>query len=139
MKFAHNILSELDFERLLRVIENLSKKGNIQYQLEKKIDNMEIVEPESVPSDLITMNSELICEVNAPNGDCLIPQKIKLVYPSEANFEHGKVSILTPLGTALLGAKAGISVSWNGLDGIVRSLRLNDVIYQPEANGDWHL
>ena len=61
-----------------------------------------------------------------------------LVFPSDADTEQGKVSILAPLGTAVLGFRRGDTFEWN-MPGRVRRLQVEEVIYQPEAAGDHHL
>jgi regulator of nucleoside diphosphate kinase len=63
---------------------------------------------------------------------------IQLVFPSEADFERGKISILAPIGTALIGYRTGDTVEWKVPAGI-RHLRIDEVVYQPEAAGDYHL
>jgi regulator of nucleoside diphosphate kinase len=62
----------------------------------------------------------------------------RLVFPSDADFERGKVSILAPIGTALIGYRAGDTVHWQVPSG-VRRLRIDEVLYQPEAAGDYNL
>ena len=73
-------------------------------------------------SDLVTSKSEVIT----------------IVFPSDANYEEGKVSILAPLGTALLGYRVGDVVYWHVPRGI-RQLRIDEILYQPEAAGHYHL
>jgi len=63
---------------------------------------------------------------------------LHLVFPSEADFKLGKISILAPIGTALIGYRAGDTVEWKVPAGI-RRLRIDEILYQPEAAGDHHL
>jgi len=60
------------------------------------------------------------------------------VYPDEADFTVGKVSILAPLGSALLGARAGSVIKVHAPTG-VRRMKVERILYQPEAAGDFHL
>jgi regulator of nucleoside diphosphate kinase len=61
-----------------------------------------------------------------------------IVYPHEANLDDGKVSVLAPMGTALVGAREGSTVDFNAPGGR-RRLKVMKVLYQPEAAGDFHL
>jgi regulator of nucleoside diphosphate kinase len=63
---------------------------------------------------------------------------LRLVFPSEADFDRGRVSILAPIGTALIGYRVGDTVEWKVPSGR-RRLRIEEVLYQPEAAGDFHL
>lgn len=64
---------------------------------------------------------------------------VTLVYPKDANSSEGKISILAPLGSALIGLKVGQEINWMFPDGKTRTLKILEVVYQPEAQGDWHL
>jgi len=61
-----------------------------------------------------------------------------LVFPSDASIAERKISILAPIGTALLGSRVGSTVDWPVPAGR-RTMRIKDVLYQPEAAGDYHL
>jgi regulator of nucleoside diphosphate kinase len=61
-----------------------------------------------------------------------------LVFPSDADVEQDKISVLAPLGTAVLGYRLGDTFEWK-MPGRVRRLNLEQVLYQPEAAGDYHL
>jgi regulator of nucleoside diphosphate kinase len=61
-----------------------------------------------------------------------------LVFPSEANLEQQKISILAPIGTAILGYRVGDTVEWR-VPGGIRKLRLEEILYQPEAAGQYSL
>jgi regulator of nucleoside diphosphate kinase len=61
-----------------------------------------------------------------------------LVFPSEANFDEGKISVLAPVGTAMLGYRVGDSIEWEVPSGR-RRLKVEELIYQPEASGDYNL
>jgi regulator of nucleoside diphosphate kinase len=76
------------------------------------------------------MNS--IIEVTFPGQDKSMI--VRLVYPHESNYREGLVSVLSPLGCALLGYKAGDTVSFKAPGG-TQTVRIDKVIYQPEANG----
>jgi regulator of nucleoside diphosphate kinase len=61
-----------------------------------------------------------------------------VVFPSEADSEQGKISVLAPVGTALLGYRVGDTVEWV-VPGGLRRLKIERILYQPEAAGDYHL
>ena len=61
-----------------------------------------------------------------------------LVFPTEANFTEGKISILAPIGTAILGYKRGDTIEWPVPAG-VRRLKVDEILYQPEAAGNYEL
>jgi regulator of nucleoside diphosphate kinase len=97
---------------------------NIEIKRAKKIDSRRI-DPEYV-----TMNS--LVEITFPDmGKSMV---LRLVYPQDANYKEGLVSVLSPLGCALLGYRTGDSVSFK-VQGETQTVRIDKVIYQPEANG----
>jgi regulator of nucleoside diphosphate kinase len=61
-----------------------------------------------------------------------------LVFPSEANFDDGKISVLAPIGTAMLGYREGSIIEWQVPSGL-RRLKVEEILYQPEAAGDYNL
>ena len=61
-----------------------------------------------------------------------------LVFPAEANFEEGKISVLAPVGTAMLGYRVGSRIEWQVPSGL-RRLKVEEILYQPEAAGDYNL
>lgn len=93
-----------------------------------------VVRPGSVPRDVITMNSTVDYE-DVRTGRA---RSATLVYPWRAH-EASTVSVLSPIGMALLGLRVGDSVSWTFDDGSLKVFRVLGLRYQPEAAGDWHL
>ena len=83
-----------------------------------------------IPADVVTMNS-VVCVVDDTGAE----QEWTLVYPEEANVASAKLSVLSPMGAALLGARAGKSVKYSAPNGAQRSLRIDRVAFQPEAAG----
>ena len=80
------------------------------------------------------MNSK-VCLRDLDTGEEL---EYTLVFPGDANLEAGKISILAPVGTALIGYRSGDRISWT-VPGGIRKLKIIKVLYQPEAAGDYHL
>jgi regulator of nucleoside diphosphate kinase len=84
---------------------------------------------ESVPHDVVTMNSTVVYEDEAIGEQ----RTITIVHPHHADIAEGRISALAPVGRALLGLSAGESIDWPFPDGKNRRLRVVDVVYQPEA------
>jgi regulator of nucleoside diphosphate kinase len=116
-------------ERRLRALARRHERYGVVAALEAELTRATIVAPESVPPDVVTMNSRVV--YSDSNG---ISFEVKLVYPTEAS-SVGDTSVLTGLGTALLGVRTGEETSVIG-EGPVRVSR---VLYQPERAGDFHL
>jgi regulator of nucleoside diphosphate kinase len=96
--------------------------------LQGELDRAHIVEPTAVPTDVVTMDSRVSLTDVETNEE----QTYTIVFPSGANLEQRKISVLAPIGTALLGYRVGDTVEWD-VPGGVRRLRINEVLYQPEA------
>ncbi|OPY15169.1 MAG: Regulator of nucleoside diphosphate kinase [Syntrophus sp. PtaU1.Bin005] len=131
-------ITKFDLERLWSLIDEIrqhddKRKANLD-MLEKELDRGLVVEPDEIPKDVITMNSRIVFT----DLDSGATMTVSLVFPSDANFEKKRISILSPIGTALLGYRVGDTVEWNVPSGTKR-LRVDNVVYQPEAAGDYHL
>jgi regulator of nucleoside diphosphate kinase len=125
-------------DRPLELIEGLrltpkANKANLDL-LEKELYRAVLVEPHDVPRDVITMNSK-ISVTDIESGEKMT---YTLVFPSGANITENKLSILAPMGMALLGYGKGDIIEWAVPSG-VKKFKVEEVIYQPEAAGDFHL
>ncbi|HEY8493623.1 MAG TPA: nucleoside diphosphate kinase regulator [Myxococcota bacterium] len=132
------IISRFDFERLERLLDRLERSGKPSANLEllrAELDRAEIVEPEDVPPDVVTMNSR-VRVADEVTGEVT---ELQLVFPAAADPDRGAVSVLAPVGSALLGLRKGASIEWPLPDGRARRIRVVEVSYQPEAAGDTHL
>ena len=132
-------ITELDRKRLEKLIElagERSRRANHLYlaRLEDELERAETVAPEEVPSDVITMRSKVRLR-DLDTGEEMV---YTLVFPSEANFDEGKISVLAPVGTAMLGYRAGDTMEWEVPSGR-RRLKVEELLYQPEAAGDYNL
>jgi len=103
-------------------------------ELEAELDKAIIVDADKIPSDVITMNSKVSLKDMDTGKDSLY----QLVYPEDADIEQNKISILAPIGTAILGYKAGDVIEWQVPAGL-RKLKIKKVLYQPEAAKEYHL
>lgn len=142
MKQKLEMVTTMDQHRLISLLDSKVNLDSTLSLLDDKLASAAIIEPSSAPSDLITMNSTLLAlMVDGPNDGSNQegPRKLTLVYPREANLTDGRISVFTPLGTKLLGVRAGDLVTWTGRDDIARQMMIDKIVYQPEASGDWHL
>ena len=98
--------------------------------LEAKLAAAAVMPPEFVPENAVTLNSK----VRFTNLDTGEDRVYTVVFPAEADIEREKVSVLSPIGTALIGAAAGDLVDCQAPLG-VSSLRVEEVLFQPEAAG----
>lgn len=127
------LLTEKDYHRIKSLLDRLD--SDEVENLELEIDRAKIISDDMVPADLVTMNSK----VRYLNVQDEKESTVTLIYPSEAKGEEGKVSILAPLGAALLGLRVNQEINWMFPDGKTRTIRILEVVYQPEAHGHWHL
>ena len=126
------IITTADLQRLQPVLDTHDTPAAAS--LEAELSRARVVEPTEVPSDVVTMNSELVYE------DCQTSQRrtVRVVYPKDADIGAGKVSVLAPIGSALLGLRVGQTIEWSVPTGKKR-VRVVELKYQPEAAGDWTL
>jgi regulator of nucleoside diphosphate kinase len=138
MHFLHTLaVTELDLERLRRVLDLHGNDAHAEHTeaLEWKLSKAHVAAPESVPPSLVTMNSTVVFE-DEGRGEF---QQVTLSYPKDARSGPGRVSVLAPVGIALLGLSSGQRVELEVPGGRKRRLRVVDVLYQPEAAGHFHL
>jgi len=130
-------VTEQDLERFTRVLDarKSGRETDACAALEEELGRAHVVESEAIPPDVVTMNSR----VRFQDVDSLDEMEVTLVYPQEADVNAGKISVLAPVGSALLGLSCGQSIEWPVPAGRTRRLRIVDVIYQPEAAGDLQL
>lgn len=130
-------VTELDLERLQRVLDLHGAASIAEHTeaLEWKLSKAHITASEAVSPDLVTMNSTVLFE-DEGRGEL---QQVTLSYPKDARGAPGRVSVLAPVGIALLGLSSGQCVELDVPGGRKRRLRVVAVPYQPEAAGHFHL
>lgn len=131
-------ITEADLRKLEHLI-NVAKEfnsGKKEYleKLELELSRANVVLPTAVPSDVITMNSKVLLR----DIDYDDEMTYTLVYPEDADLSKDKISVLAPIGTAILGYRTGDHVEWEVPNGVVR-LRVEQLLYQPEAAGEFDL
>lgn len=126
-------LNELDHVRLQSLLRRhpAASAPGAAPLLETIIDNADLLPPQQIPPDTVTMHSR----VRLVDGSGL-QQTLTLCYPQDADPDKRFVSVLSPIGTSLLGQRVGATVSWTGPDGTPGSMQLQAIEYQPEANGE---
>ncbi|MCC6932250.1 MAG: nucleoside diphosphate kinase regulator [Deltaproteobacteria bacterium] len=122
-------ITEHDLQRL-EGIANSGHSPNLEL-LREELSRAMVVKSEDVPPDLVTMNSR-VKFTDLETGE---ESEITLVFPRSADVSAGKVSILAPVGAALLGLSVGDNIDWPVPSGKTRKLRVTAVLYQPEAEG----
>ncbi len=98
--------------------------------LAEELERAIVVPTDRIPKDVVTMNSRLIYSDESIGTSC----EVELVYPGEADPMNGRVSVLAPVGCALLGLRAGQSIDWNLPGGKVHRLRVERVLFQPQSS-----
>lgn len=132
------VVTQFDFDRLERLVHRLrtrDQQPRLADALEDEIENAEIVEPHNMPSNVVTMNSEAVVRDLATD----VVERIRVVFPGASAPGKGSISVLAPLGLALLGTRTGDEVKWDVPGGSHRRLRVESVTYQPEAAGRFDL
>ncbi len=106
-------VSEIDYDRLLDLASSaLARSPEVAEELLSELDRAKIVAAAVVPADVVRMGSTV--EFESERGG---RTRVTLVFPGEADVDEGRISIMTPIGTALLGLSAGQSISWTTRDG----------------------
>ena len=131
-------ITDSDKKRLRQLIRDARVAGSEHEvhlkELEEELNRGKVVKSKDVPKDVITMNSKVRLRDLATREEMVY----SLVFPEDADPDQNKISILAPIGTALLGYKVGDVIEWKVPAGL-RKLKVLEVLYQPEAAGDYHL
>ena len=128
-------LSSLDLDRieaLLAAIPSSALAGKAELQAE--LDRADVLPPEQMPPTVVTMNSTVKFSIVETGKEfCLT-----LVYPRDMDGSADLISIFAPVGGALLGLSVGDQLAWPGPGGKAMTVRVTEVIYQPERAGEMH-
>ncbi len=132
------IVNRLDYARIKKCIDDARQFNSISstdvQKLMEELDSAKIVEPEAIPSNVVTMNS--IVKLRFLNNNT--QTQFQIVYPNQANFKENKISIFSPIATALIGYKVNDEIEWLVPAGLTK-IKVEEIIYQPEAAGDYNL
>ena len=124
------IITNTDLQRLLPVLDQHDTPAS--ESLEMELHRAVIVDRHAVPADVVTMNSEVVYE----DVETRARRTVKIVFPKDADAKAGRVSVLAPIGSALLGLRVGQDIEWP-VPGGTKRVRVVEVRYQPEASGDF--
>jgi len=132
------ILSKLDFARIFESIKEAKRLNKISASesemLIGELNSAKVVEPQEIPVNVVTMNS--IVKISFINTNKVV--SFQIVYPNQANIKENKISIFSPIATALIGYKVSDEIEWVVPSGLTK-IRIDEIIYQPEAAGDYNL
>ena len=130
------VITDSDRRRLGTLLDKSARAGLVErrylYDLGHELERAEVVDPADVPADVITMNSTARVRDLDFDEAC----DYTLVYPERADIESNRISVLSPVGTALIGYRVGDTISWLVPACVVR-LKVEAVVYQPERAGDF--
>ena len=129
------ILSSLDLDRieaLLAAIPSSAFAGKAELQAE--LDRADVLPPEQMPPNVVTMNSTVQFSIVETGKEL----RLTLVYPRDLDGSADKVSIFAPVGSALLGLWVGDELAWPGPGGKAMTVRVTDILFQPERAGELH-
>jgi regulator of nucleoside diphosphate kinase len=124
-------LTHIDYVRLTRVAAESS--ASRCETLADLLAQSELVPSPAVPPNVVTMYSQVLVADEHTGAR----MKLALCYPADADPAGGFISVLAPLGTALLGLRVGDVAHWRGPDGQPHATRIVDMLFQPEATGDY--
>ena len=137
MKKRPLIISIEDRDRLVALLDSARMDSRVREDylaaLEGELSRARVVPADSVPADVITMNS--IVRLRDLDSDEV--EEMELVYPGDADMENNRISVFAPIGTAILGYRLDDVIEWPVPAGL-RRLRVEEVVYQPERAGALH-
>lgn len=106
------IVAEQDYERLLPLLKD--------HPLMEELGSAIVVPLERMPPEIVRINSR-VTYVDESSG---VSRSVELVFPEESNVDEGKISVLAPVGSALLGLREGESIDWSFPNGTERRLKV---------------
>jgi regulator of nucleoside diphosphate kinase len=125
-------ITKNDHSKLVDLISGKWPNDDYDQALLAELNRAEIVEPTLIPSDVITMNSHLVL-VDGGTGESA---EYAVVFPEHADASNNKISVLSPLGCALLGCRVGDTVDFRTPSG-QKSFKVEKILHQPEAAGNF--
>ena len=127
-------ISSLDLDRLYNLIEALPKNSFVgKDALEAELARANVVDPTEVPPTIVTMNSTVRFSVESTQNEF----ELTLVYPKDVDASGKTISILAPVGGALLGLSQGDEIEWPKPGGGVLKVKITGIVYQPERAGEY--
>lgn len=127
------IISSQDLHRLETMLEHQTKLTPTMQHLEDELARADVVEPQDIPANVVTMNAKVLITI-APAKEAT---EITLVYPHDFRGDKGQVNVVAPIGTAILGLTEGQEIEWPQPDGHIMKVKIEKILYQPEREGDY--
>ena len=132
------LITKQDFTRIHKSISDAKQNNIIKKEEAEKLLNelhsAKIVESEEIPADVVTMNS--VVKIHFQNNKTTT--EFKIVYPDQADIKAKKISIFSPVASALIGYRVNDEIDWIVPSGMTKIV-IDEIIYQPEAAGDFDL
>lgn len=131
MQTSERMLTKIDHVRLTRLAARLDARANPSVQ--SLLEDSYLVPSPAIPPSVVTMYTQVLLQGEPPAP----PFQVTLCYPADADAARGFISVLSPLGASLLGLEAGDTARWRTPLGEERTARVLEVLFQPEASGDY--
>ncbi|MCE8020983.1 nucleoside diphosphate kinase regulator [Halomonas sp. MCCC 1A11036] len=129
------IINRLDAERLQRLIDQANDKDRFVADcLEEELERGEVIDPADIPTDVVSMNSQVQFTDLARNRQMIRT----LVYPHALASTEDGISVMAPIGAGLIGLRIGDEIDWPLPDGSKTRLRIDAILWQPEREGQFH-
>lgn len=129
------MISQTDVDRIERLLETAAQEGAAGVTaLEQELERARVVPSAEMPPNVVTMNSRVRFREVASSK----PFELTLVYPLDVDPDGTTVSILAPVGSALLGLSEGDEIEWPKPAGGTLRVRIEEILYQPERAGEHH-
>ncbi|WP_444676799.1 nucleoside diphosphate kinase regulator [Halomonas sp. E19] len=129
------IINRLDAERLQRLIDQASDKDRFVADcLEEELERGEVIDPEEIPADVVSMNSQVQFTDLTRNRQMIRT----LVYPHALATTEDGISVMAPIGAGLIGLRIGDEIDWPLPGGASVRLRIDAILWQPEREGQFH-
>lgn len=134
---AERTLTELDHARVARLLRvaHDTPRDTSGDAIDDVLDRSDLVTSNAVAPDIVTMNSR----VSLKDLDTGASYCWTLCYPKHADFQAGFISVMSPAGAGLLGRQVGSVARWRTPGGVDKSAEVLEILYQPEASGDYTL
>lgn len=127
-------ITQTDMGRLRSLLDTMRNSREDLKTLRAELDSAQVTGPYEMPADVITMNSKVQLRDLATDE----VMEYTIVFPTKANADEGLISVLAPIGTAALGQRVGDVIECVLPSGILK-LEVEEILYQPEAAGHYHL
>lgn len=130
---AERTLTQIDYVRLTRLLSRGAPTAGAE-TMQELLESSDLVASPEVPPTVVTMYTQVLLQ--DPQGDAS-PYTLTLCYPDDAEPSKGFISVLSPVGTSLLGLRVGETARWPMPGGRCGAARIVAILFQPEASGDY--